>query len=132
LKIKRLLIILIDSIIIATVYFLAALVTGICHSLMLFFSSIIYGIIFFFAIKCNRIVDIIIKIPISLIIGIIIKKMIWDTNLFYRIFTSLYPEYGSPGAGTGLSILISFAINMLSSMFILAIVLLSKSNSQQD
>lgn len=125
-NLKRLLIVFIDSIIIAIAYSLAALITGISNSFVLILSSLFYGIIFYFAINSNWKADIVIKMFFAIIIGIIIKKEIWDTDLFYKIFINVNSEYGIPNAGTGFGVLLSYIFNLISSILIFLAVLLNK------
>lgn len=70
--------------------------------------------------------DIVIKMLFAVIIGIVIKNKIWDTGFFYRIFVNFNAEYGSPNAGTGFGVVISYIINLLSSILIFLAVLLNK------
>lgn len=123
---RRKFIIFVNSIIIAAAYSLAALLTGISNSFVLILSSLFYGIIFYFVINSTMKSDIVIKMLFAVIIGIVIKNKIWDTGFFYRIFVNFNAEYGSPNAGTGFGVVISYIINLLSSILIFLAVLLNK------
>ncbi len=123
---KRSVIILLTSLTAAASLISAAVIAGLCSIVTLLISSVFFGVIFYFCLRSSRLSDIILKYILSGAFAFVLFKFIWDNDLFYKLFLRKFYEYGAPNAGTGFTVLVSFGINIFTSIVIFLVLFLVK------
>ncbi|MGN1084307.1 MAG: hypothetical protein ACI4QX_04850 [Lachnospiraceae bacterium] len=110
------------SLISASLYIIAAILTGLGSTSMLIGISAVYVVLEYLLLSKLTKTELLSHAIVSIILRVLLAFALYKGGIFYRIYTSVYAE--KPALGTGVGIVISLCLNMLLYLIVITIVLI--------